>query len=245
MRSPEKTIVHEAGVAKREMVKTLKRSVVFQDLAPSELAEFASRIESPFLSQGLVHLQGRGSGGLHPHRPRRPRAGPKGTPGRARSSIFAILAQGEIIATPGPSEKRLRVSSEAVTDMVLFRVPKEEFLEYVAGRPQGGHRDVRPFSQRGSTGNAIGASTPPERGGRDQTGALSPHSGEQVRHQAFPHAQGACRLCGDNHRTTIRMLGKLKEKGLILHSPNPGEIVIADLAVLRRYAKAPVLRKDR
>ena len=44
MRSPEKTIVHEAGVAKREMVKTLKRSVVFQDLAPSELAEFASRI---------------------------------------------------------------------------------------------------------------------------------------------------------------------------------------------------------
>jgi hypothetical protein len=38
------------------------------------------------------------------------------------------------------------------------------------------------------------------------------------------------------------VLGKLKEKGLILHSSNPGEIVIADLAVLRRYGKAPVLR---
>jgi CRP/FNR family transcriptional regulator len=240
MKGPEKTTVQEAGVARREMVKTLKRCPVFQDLPPSELAEFASRVDSHFYSKGsFIFREGDPADSIHIVHDglvrvlRHSRLG--------RKLIFAILAQGEIIATPGPSEKRLRVSSEAVTDVILLRVPKEEFLEYVAGRPKAAIGMIALLAKRFN---------------RECDRSVDTLSEEvEIRLLHCLHILGSkfgARLsltrkelaayAGTTTETTIRVLGKLKEKGLILHSANSGEIVIADLAVLRRYARAPVLR---
>ena len=202
------------------MVKTLKRSPVFQDLAPSELAEFASRIDSRFYPKGsFIFREGDPADSIHIVHDglvrvlRHSRSGKK--------LIFAILAQGEIIATPGPSEKRLRVSSEAVTDVILFRVPKEEFLEYVAGRPKAAIGMIALLAKRFNRECDRSVDTLSEEV-EIRLAALSPHSGEQVRHQAFPHAQGACGLCGDNHRDHYPGARQAQGKGAHSSFRKPG-----------------------
>jgi len=240
MRSPEKTIVHEARVAKREMVKTLKRSPVFQDLAPSQLAEFVSRVDSRFYPKGsLIFREGDPADSIHIVHDGLVRVHRNSRSGK--KLIFAILAQGDIIATPGPSEKRLRVSSEAVTDVILFRVPKEEFLEYVAGRPKAAVGMIALLAKRFNRECDRSVDTLSEEVEIRLLHCLNILGSKFGTKLSLTRRELAA-YAGTTTETTIRVLGKLKEKGLILHSANPGEIVIADLAVLRRYAKAPVLR---
>jgi len=240
MRDPEKAIVHEVRVTKREMMRTLKRCPVFQNLLPHELAEFASRIDSrsypkgsPIFREGdpadSVYMVHDGLVQVHRHS----RSGKK--------LIFAILSQGEIIATPGPSEKRLRASSEAVTDVTLLSIPKEEFLEWVAHRPKAAMGMIALLAKRFN---------------RECDRSVDTMSEEvEVRLVHCLHILGSkfgtrlsitrkelAAYAGTTTETTIRVLGKLKEKGLIRRSANSGEVVIADLAMLQRYSKAPTFR---
>ncbi len=231
---------YRIGATKRARVNTLRQCPVFRDLPLSETVDLASCSVSGSCPKGtLIFMEGDPADFIYIVQDGLVRVYKLSRSGKELS--FAILAQGDVIATPALSEKRYRVSSEAMTDVIVLRIAKEEFLEYVTNRPKAAMGMITLLIKRFN---------------RECDRNVDSLSEEvEIRLIHCLHILGSkfgtklsitrkelASYAGTTTETTIRVLSKLRKEGLINHSGNPGEIVIADLAMLQRHGKSPLLQ---
>ncbi len=223
----------EIGATKGERIRTLRRCLVFRDLSLSETAELASHAIPGFCQRGgsifregdpadfayIVH-----DGLVRVHKTS-PRSGKKFT--------FAILAEGEIIATPAPTEERYRMSSEAMTDVAVLRIAKEEFLEYVTNHPKASMGMISLLEKRLDRECDRNMDALSEKVEIRLIRCLSLLGNKLGTRLALTRKELAS-YAGTTTETTIRVLSELRKKGLVGCSEKLGEIVIVDLTMLQQ-----------
>lgn len=216
-----------------EKIGTLQRCVVFRDLSLSETIELASHAIPGFHQRGkLIFGEGDPADFIYIVHDGLVRV-QKTSPRSGKKFAFAILAEGEIIASPAPSEQRYSMSSEAITDVAVLRIAKEEFVDYVTTRPKAAAGLITLLTER------------LERECERNMDILSEKVEIRlIRCLFLLGSKFGNKLCltrkelgsyaGTTTETTIRVLSQLRKKGLVGRSESLGEIVIADLAVLQQ-----------
>ena len=151
-----------------------------------------------------------------------------------KSVTFTIATRGETLTASALFLESYFVSTQAMTDVTLLRIARKDWLAFVDEHPA----------------IAVSITTLMARRLNREYERMVDIVGEEVElrlvHSLCILAsklgttlsltrQELANFAGTTTETTIRVLSKLKAKGLIAGSANRGEIVISDLAKLQNY----------
>ncbi len=154
--------------------------------------------------------------------------------GSGKSVTFTIATRGETLTASALFLDSYFVSTQAMTDVTLLRVGRKEWLAFVDEHPAIAIRITTLMAQRLNAEyerivDIVG----------EEVELRLVHSlcilASKLGTTLSLTRQELATFAGTTTETTIRVLSRLKAKGVIAGSANRGEIVISDLAKLQNY----------
>ena len=125
------------------------------------------------------------------------------------------------------------MSSEAMTDVTVLRIAKEEFLEYVTSHAKAAMGMISLLTGRFDRECDRTMDTLSEKMEIRLIRCLFLLGSKFGTRLSFTRKELAS-YAGTTTETTIRVLNELRKKGLVGRSEKPGEIIIVDLAMLQQ-----------
>jgi CRP/FNR family transcriptional regulator len=222
---------YKTNLKERVKVEVFKQCQIFRDLSPSEARELASYATSVIFTKGtyifkdgdpanffyIVH-----EGLVQVFK----------TSSSGKNITFTIATRGDTLNASALSLENYFVSTQAMNDVTVLRIGRKEFLDFVSRHPSAAMGIIALMAQRLNR----------------EYEKIVDIVGEEVElrlmHSLYTLArkfgttlsltrQELANFAGTTTETTIRVLSKLKKKGVISCSAGRGEIVISDLTKLQ------------
>lgn len=157
----------------------------------------------------------------------------KGAPS-GKNLTITVSTKGETLNGVALSLEEYFMTAQAMSDLVLLRIPRKEFLAFVARNPSIAIQMVSVLAKRLNRDYERLVDVIGERIETRLAHSLC------VLAQKFGTKLSLTReeladFAGTTTETTIRVLSKLKREGMISTSPSRGEIIISDLKKLEDY----------
>ncbi len=156
--------------------------------------------------------------------------------GSGKSVTFTIAIRGETLTASALFLESYFVSTQAMTDVTLLRINRKDWLAFVDEHPTIAVRITTLMAQRLNSEyerivDIVG----------EEVELRLVHSlcilASKLGTTLSLTRQELANFAGTTTETTIRVLSRLKKKGVIAGSANRGEIVISDLAKLQNYTR--------
>jgi CRP-like cAMP-binding protein len=222
-------------------IEGLRRCQIFGKLSPEEFSELASRATAvTFRKRTFIFSEGDPPDFFYMVYDGLVRVFK--TTSSGRDLTFKIAASGETLNASALSLDSYFVSAQAMTNVVLLRIARKDWLPFVIFHPAVAVEIIaltalglnREFER---TVNIVGEEVEPRL--VHSLCVLVTKFGTTLSFTRNDLAD----FVGTTTETTIRILSKLKKKGVISGSASRGEIVISDLARLQNYL--PEARRQR
>jgi CRP/FNR family transcriptional regulator len=224
---------HKIDLNERTKVEVFKECQIFRDLSPSETRELASYATPVVFAKGtfifkdgdpanffyIVH-----EGLVQVHK----------TSSSGKNVTFTIAKRGDTLTASALSLENYFVSTQAMNDVTVLRIGRKEFLAFVSRHPSVAMGIMALMSQRLNREYERIVDIVGEEVELRLVHSLSILASKFGTTLSLTR-QELANFAGTTTETAIRVLSKLKKKGVISCSASRGEIVISDLTKLRNY----------
>jgi CRP/FNR family transcriptional regulator len=222
---------HDGGARGSGLIQTFANCQIFRNLSLGEIKEISSRATPAHYERGsfifeigdpanYLYIMEKGSVKLHNMSP------------SGKGVTFEISKAGDTLNGSALSTGTYFVSAQALTDVTVLRIARNEFFGFVAKYPNLAMEIIHLLSARLKTEYkrmaAIQREEVEQRVCRSLV-ALASKFGTTLSMKREELAD----YTGTATETTIRVLGRLKRAGIVGCSAHKGEIVIADMDKLR------------
>jgi len=213
-----------------EKVNTLKQSPIFSTLTDDELDELAGlAIESNFMSNEFVFWEGDAPERFYIVASGKVKVVKHASSGK--EFIIAFFDPGEIFGEVAVFEdKPYPASAQAVTETRVISIKREDFLSFLAHRPQVAVRIISILGGRLRDAQSRLRDLAGERVDQRLAGVLLMLSSKMGPSLPFTR-QEIADMAGTTTETAIRVIGQLKERGIIRSTR--GRVIIEDSEKLR------------
>jgi CRP-like cAMP-binding protein len=225
---------HSINLSETSKVETFRECPIFRDLSHSELKELASLASAAVFAKGsfifkegdqanLFYLVHEGLVQVYK------------TSGSGKNVTFTIATRGETLIASALSVDSYFVSAQAMNDVTVLKIGRKEFLSFVSEHSGVAMGIITIMSQRLNREyerivDIVG----------EEVELRLVHSLCLLASKFGPRLsltrQELANFAGTTTETTIRVLSKLKKRGVIGGSATRGEILISDLAGLQNNA---------
>ncbi len=227
--------MHKNDLTPKEHLKIelLKQCHIFNQLPPDKLQEIAASATSVRYSKGMIicedgdradffHVVQEGLIKVY-----------KGS-ASGKNLTFTIAGRGDTLNAAALSVDKYFMTAQAMNDVTVLRIGRKEFLTFLSTYPSIAMEIIALMAKRLNAEcdrmvDIIGVEV--EQRLSHSLFALASKFGTTL----LLTREELANFAGTTTETTIRVLSKLKKKGIISCSSSRGEIVISDLTKLQNY----------
>jgi len=225
--------IHKIKLSEQVKVEVFKECKIFKDLSPREIRELASFATPVVFSKGrFIFKDGDPSNFFYIVHEGLIQVYKISSSGK--NVTFTIAARGDTLNASALSVENYFVSTQAMNDVTVLRIGRKEFLAFVSRHANVAMGIIAIMAQRLNREyerivDIVG----------EEVELRLVHSlcilAKKFGTTLSLTRQELANFAGTTTETTIRVLSKLKKKGVISCSASRGEVVISDLNKLQNY----------